>query len=65
MQQQLLFDGSTSEVDVAINITDDDQFESHEQFFVRLSTGDPNVMLNPSDTVIRILNDDGNVLYTK
>ena len=65
MQQQLLFDGSTSEVNVAISITDDDQFELHEQFFVRLSTVDPNVILNPSNTVIRILSDDGNVLYTK
>ena len=62
VQQQLLFDGSISELSVAINITDDSQFERIEQFIIRLSAGDPSVILNPSDTVIRILSDDGKVL---
>ena len=62
VQQQLLFDGSISELSIAINITDDSQFERIEQFIVHLSTGDPSVTLNPSDTVVRILSDDGKVL---
>jgi hypothetical protein len=61
VQQQLLFNESTSELSVAITITDDSLFETLEQFLVRLSTVDPSVTLNPSDTVIRILSDDGNV----
>ena len=63
LQQQLLFDGSISEISVAITITDDSQFERIEQFIIRLSAGDPSVTLNPSDTVVRILSDDGKVLY--
>ena len=62
VQQQLLFDESISELSVAINITDDSQFERIEQFIVHLSTGDPSVTLNPSNTVVRILSDDGKVL---
>ena len=62
VQQELTFDRSTSELGVAINITDDSQFELREEFFVRLSTVDPSVILGPAQTVIRILSDDGNVL---
>ena len=65
VQQRLLFERSTSELSVAINITDDSQFELPEQFFVRLSTVDPDVILNPSDAVVRIQNDDGNVFLCK
>ena len=61
VQQELTFDRSISELGVAINITDDSQFELREEFFVRLSTVDPNVILGPAQTVIRILSDDGNV----
>ena len=62
VQQQLLFNSSTSELSVAINIMDDNQYETLEQFFVRLSTVNQNVTLNPADTVVRILSNDGNIL---
>ena len=65
VQQRLLFDRSISELSVAINIMDDSQFELPEQFFVCLSTVDPDVTLNPSDAVVRIQSDDGNVFLYK
>ena len=46
----------------SISITDDSILESDEVFVVALSTMDQNVILNPSNTTVTILDDDGNVL---
>ena len=59
VQQELTFARGISELGVAINITDDSQFELPEQFFGNLSTADSSVILNPVQTTVRILNNDG------
>ncbi len=48
-----------------IVITNDNILESIETFSVELNTSDPDVILNPSSAVIRILNDDGMMSYTE
>ena len=47
----------------SISITDDSILEIDEVFVVALSTMDQDVILNPSNTSITILDDDGIVLY--
>ena len=46
----------------SISITDDSILENDEVFVVALSSMDEDVILNPSNTSITILDDDGNVL---
>ena len=46
----------------SISIIDDSILENDEVFVVSLSTMDQNVILNPSNTTVTILDDDGNVL---
>ena len=44
---------------VKITIKDDDYFETHETFGLKLTSSDPSVVLDPDMTVIMIMNDDG------
>ena len=46
----------------SISITNDSILENDEVFVVALSTMDQDVILNPSNTTVTILDDDGNVL---
>ena len=57
--QQLTFNVGISYITVAINITNDENFEINKQFFGILSTMDMDVTLSPAQTTIRILDDDG------
>ena len=52
---------NTRVVGVAIDIIDNGQYEEEEQFFVRLSSSDSGVMLNPFQTIVGILDDDGTI----
>ena len=47
------------EIPIAVTIIDDEDFEMDEQFIGLLSTADSDVTLNPNETTVRVLDDDG------
>ena len=55
----LTFDRNNSEFPISIDILNDQVHELDEDFFGRLSTDDPDAILDPGQTRVRILDDDG------
>ena len=62
MPENIIFSpGMTGPQCQSISITDDSILEIDEVFVVALSTTDQDVILNPSNTSVTILDNDGNV----
>ena len=57
-QRALTFDMENSEFPIAIDIINDNTPEVLENFFGRLSTSDEDVILDPGQTTVHILDDD-------
>ena len=54
-----MFDRNTRATNIAIDIIDNGQYETVEQFLVRLSSSDSRVVLSPSQAAVTIGDDDG------
>ncbi len=54
----LVFDASTVGLCVSLATIEDSFFEEDEEFFLTLTTSDPDVVVNPEVATITILNDD-------
>ena len=57
--RSLIFDRNNSEFHIAINILDDQFYELNEDFFGHLSTADGDVVLQPQETRVLIVDNDG------
>ena len=55
----LVFDSGTASVSVSISILNDTLHETAESFLASLTTMDSDVDLDPDNTVVHILDDDG------
>ena len=55
----LTYNSDVSVVCFNVTIVDDTRYELREDFFVNITTGDPQVDLVPSSTIISILDDEG------
>ena len=55
----LVFDSGTASVSVSITILNDALHETAESFLASLATKDSDVDLDPDDTIVHILDDDG------